>query len=137
MLVTPTLHFYGQCEEAIGLYQKAFGLQVGYLLHYADADPQDWDFSITTGQRSYVYHAEAYIGTQRMMLADEIGPVASGNPNLVLTITFETDDLVKEAYETLKEGGSIIQPLRTTTYSSSMASVVDRFGFRWGLMTEG
>lgn len=135
MLVTPTLHFYGQCEEAIGLYQKAFGLQMNYLLYYADADPQDWNFSLTSEQRNYVYHAEAFIGKQRIMLADEIGTEAPGNTTL-LTITFETDDQVKQAYETLKASGSIIQPLRTTTYSSSMASVVDRFGFRWGLMTE-
>lgn len=136
MLVTPTLHFYGQCEEAIGLYQKAFGLQMNYLLYYADADPQDWNFSLTSEQRNYVYHAEAVIGKQRIMLADEIGPGVPGNTALFLTITFETDDQVKQAYETLKESGSIIHPLRSTTYSSCMATVVDKFGFRWGLMTE-
>lgn len=136
MLVTPTLHFYGQCEAAIGLYQKAFGLQMKYILHYTDADPQDWNFSLTSEQRNYVYHAEAFIGKQRIMLADEIGQQASGNTALFLTVTFETDDQVKLAYETLKESGSIIHPLHSTTYSSCMASVVDKFGFRWGLMTE-
>jgi PhnB protein len=136
MIVTPTLHFYGQCEEAIGLYQKAFDLRTSYILYYSGADPSDWNVTLTEEQQAYVYHSEAYIGGQRFMLADEIGQEASTNTSLFLTITFETADQVKQAYEVLTDGGSIIHPLRSTTYSSCMASVVDKFGFRWGLMTE-
>ncbi|MNH30284.1 hypothetical protein D3C79_905700 [compost metagenome] len=70
------------------------------------------------------------------MLADEIGLDAPKSTSLFLTVTFETADQVKQAYQVLTDGGSIIHPLRSTTYSSCMASVVDKFGFRWGLMTE-
>lgn len=136
MIVTPTLHFNGQCEEALGLYQKAFGLRTRYILHYSDADPRDWNNSLTTEQQGYIYHSEAYIGGQRFMLADEIEHDVPKSTSLFLTITFETAGQVKKAYEVLTDGGSIIHPLRSTTYSSCMASVVDKFGFRWGLMTE-
>ncbi len=137
MIVTPTLHFCGQCEEAIGLYQKAFDLKTSYILHYSDADPRDWNVSLTTEQQAYVYHSEGYIGGQRFMLADEIGLDTPKSTSLFLTVTFETADQVKQAYQVLTEsGGSSIYPLRSTTYSSCTASVVDKFGFRWGLMTE-
>ena len=42
----------------------------------------------------------------------------------------------KNAYNVLKDGGIVIYPLRKTTYSSCMGSLIDKFGFRWGLMTE-
>ncbi|MNI76342.1 hypothetical protein D3C73_1325670 [compost metagenome] len=137
MIVTPTLHFHGQCGEAIALYQKAFGLIPQFILHYSDADPRDWNAGLTKEQQAYVYHSEAYIGKQRFMLADEIGLEAPGNLPLFLTLTFGTAEEVRQAYEALLEGGGrVIHPLRSTTYSSCMASVTDPFGFRWGLMTE-
>lgn len=40
------------------------------------------------------------------------------------------------AYEVLKEGCTIIYPVGSTTYSSCRVVLVDKFGFRWGLMTE-
>lgn len=136
MIVTPTLHFYGQCEEALRLYQKAFDLKIHSLLHYSGADPRDWNVSLTPEQQAYVYHSEASIGGQRIRLADEIGRDASQSTSLFLTITFETADQVKQAYAALTAEGSLLHPLRSTTYSSCRASVVDKFGFRWGLMTE-
>ena len=136
MLITPTLHFQGQCEEAIALYRQAFDLRTSFILHYSDADQRDWDVPLTGEQLSYVYHSEAYIGEQRLMLADEIGLASAGSRSLFLTVTFKTDDRVRQAYEVLTREGSIIHPLHSTTYSSCMASIMDKFGFRWGLMTE-
>lgn len=136
MPVTPTLHFQGQCEEAITLYRQAFDLRTSFILHYSDADERDWDVPLTGEQLGYVYHSEAYIGEQRLMLADEIGQDSAGSRSFFLTVTFKTDDQVKHAYEVLTREGSIIHPLRSTTYSSCMASIMDKFGFRWGLMTE-
>jgi PhnB protein len=136
MLITPTLHFHGQCEEAIALYGQAFNLRTSFILRYSDAEQRDWDIPLTEKQQRYVYHSEGYIGEQRIMLADEIEPDPTGSRSLFLTVTFETADQVKQAYGVLTEEGSIIQPLRSTTYSSCMASVTDKFGFRWGLMTE-
>lgn len=136
MLVTPTLHFHGQCEEAIGLYQQAFDLRINYIMHYTDADKNDWNIELSEEQQGYVYHAEAYIGEQRIMLSDEIELDPANSTSLFLTVTFETANHVKKAYEVLKDGGTIIHPLRSTTYSSCMVSLLDKFGFRWGFMTE-
>jgi PhnB protein len=70
------------------------------------------------------------------MLADELEEDSAGSRSFFLTVTFNTDAQVKLAYEALTREGSILHPLRSTTYSSCMASVTDKFGFRWGLMTE-
>jgi PhnB protein len=53
-----------------------------------------------------------------------------------LVITYDTAEEVKKAYEILKEGSTIIYPLKSTTYSSCFVSLIDKFGLRWGIMTE-
>lgn len=136
MIVTPTLHFQGRCEEAIRLYQKAFNLKISYVLHYSDADKRDWDAELSGEQKKFIYHAEAYIGEQRLMLADEIGQENARVTSIFLTVTFDTADEVKQAFKILSDEGTTIYPLRSTTYSSYVGTLIDKFGFRWGLMTE-
>jgi len=55
---------------------------------------------------------------------------------LSLTVTFDTKEEVKQAYQILCEGSETIYPMKSTSYSSCFVVFVDRFGFRWGLMTE-
>lgn len=136
VIVTPTIHFNGQCGEAIHLYQKAFGARIGCLLRYSDRDERDWDAPLTKEQESYVYHSEIYIGEQRVMMADNHEPDPSRSVSHFLTLTFDSADQVKKAYEALKDGGTVLVPMHSTTYSSCMVSLIDMFGVRWGLMTE-
>ena len=136
MIITPTLHFQGKCEEAIRLYRKAFDLKISHILHYSDADKRDWDVELSEEQEKFVYHAEAYIGGQRLMLADEMEHNNVKGTSIFLTVTFDTADEVKQAYRILSDEGTIIYPLRCTTYSSCVGTLIDKFGFRWGLMTE-
>ena len=56
LIVIPTLHFGGRCEEAIELYKKAFNLEV----HWQGKDEQT----------NLIYHTEARIGSQRIRLSD-------------------------------------------------------------------
>jgi PhnB protein len=83
-----------------------------------------------------IYHAEMFIGTQRIMFSDIIEGDLSKGTSLFLVITFEDTASVKRAYEVLKEGGTIVHPMVSTTYSSCFVSLVDKFGIRWVLMTE-
>ena len=57
--------------------------------------------------------------------------------NLVsLVLTFETADEVKAAYEKVADGCIILEPMKSTSYSSCFVSLIDKFGMRWELMTE-
>ena len=40
------------------------------------------------------------------------------------------------AWEVMKEGSTEIYPLEVTFYSSARVVFVDRYGIRWGIMTE-
>ncbi|MCL2841067.1 MAG: VOC family protein [Defluviitaleaceae bacterium] len=133
--VTPNFHFRGQGKQAIELYKRAFGAKVKLLLCNSDANSEDCAVE-DDSQNDLIYHAEIYIGGQRITLTDAPDdPIPNTNP-LSLLITFETVEDVKKAYEVMIDGATIIYPIQSTTYSSCFASLVDKFGMRWELMTE-
>ena len=136
IIVTPNFNFAGQCEEAMALYEKAFGATTKFVMRYSDADERDWDRPLTDEQKKMVYHAEMLIGDQRIMLSDIIEFDLSKGSSVFLTITFKDAASVKGAYEVLKEGCTIVYPMKSTTYSSCFVSLIDKFGVRWALMTE-
>ncbi|MCL2574524.1 MAG: VOC family protein [Defluviitaleaceae bacterium] len=131
--VTPNFHFRGQGKQAIELYKRAFGAKVKVLIDNSDANPEDL---IDGGPGDLIYHAEIYIGEQRLTLTDDIdAPIPNTQP-LSLLVTFETAEDVKRAYEIMADGATIIYEMQRTPYSSCFVSLVDRFGMRWELMTE-
>jgi PhnB protein len=135
-VLTPVFNFTGNCEEAMALYAKAFGTKPDFLLRYADADPRDFDKPLTDTQKRMIYHAEMHICGQRVMFSDIVEFDLQKGTALFLTVTFDTPEDVKGAYEVLKDGATILYPMHSTTYSSCLVSLIDRYGNRWGLMTE-
>jgi PhnB protein len=135
-IVTPVINLQGNCEEAIHLYEKAFETKADFILHYSDAKQEDWNRPLTEEQKNMVYHAEMKIGSQRLMFSDIIEFDLTKGNSFFLTITFETKEDVQKAYRILSKRSTTLAPLRSTTYSSCSVSFIDRFGIRWGLMTE-
>jgi len=136
VLITPNFNFNGCCEEALNLYKKAFNAEIGCLLRYSEAQKEDFDRELSDEEKRYIYHAELNLGNQRIMMCDNIDVPFATSFSLSLTVTFDTKEEVKQTYDILKEGSTTIYPLQSTTYSSCMVVFVDKFGFRWGLMTE-
>ncbi len=135
-LITPNFNFAGRCEEALSLYKQAFDAEIGCLLRYKDADPGDFDRELTQEQKNFVYHAELTFGKQRIMMCDNLDVPFQTSLSLSLTVTFDTPDQVRRAYDVLKDGSTTIYPMARTSYSECRVVFVDRFGFRWGLMVE-
>ena len=136
MAVVPNFHLNGKCKEAIDLYKKAFNAEVACMLLYKDALAEDYNKPISDEQKNYVYHAEIYIADQRIMLADDIDYPFTPSTALFLTITMDTKEDVLRAFNIMKDGCTIVTPPHSTTYSSCIVNFIDRFGFRWVIMTE-
>lgn len=49
---------------------------------------------------------------------------------------YDTKEEVRRAYEIMKEGSKTIYKMEATPYSSCRVVFVDKFGIRWGIMTE-
>lgn len=136
MEVVPNFHFNGKRKEAIELYKKAFGAKVNCLLFYKEAKVEDYDKPLTDEQKNFVYHSEIIIGKQRIMMADSIDMPFKTSTSLFLTLTMDTKEEVMKAYNVLKDGSTIIYPPHSTTYSSCTVNLIDKYGFRWVMMTE-
>lgn len=135
-MITPNFNFDGRCEEAMLLYKKAFDAEITCLLRYADANPLDNDIVPSDAGKSLIYHAEMRIKGQRVMMCDNMDVPFTKSLSLSLVVTMETKEEVLRAYNVLSDGATILYPPHGTTYSSCETVLVDRFGFRWGIMTE-
>jgi PhnB protein len=135
-IITPNFNLTGRCEEAMLLYQKAFDAKIGCMLRYSEANKEDFSRELSQEEKNFIYHAELFFGNQRIMMCDNIDVPFATSLSLSLTVTFDTKEEVKRAYDVLKENSTAIYPMQSTAYSSCMVVFIDKFGFRWGLMTE-
>lgn len=107
--------------DAVELYKKAFGAELGYNVLNSDG--------------SY-YHAELMRSGKIFLAVSEIGEnfntdVIPKYPNMNFGIVLNNEEAVRKAYSVLSEGASICTPLRALPWSDLCADVVDRFGVYW------
>jgi len=139
--VTPIMIFTGQANQAIKLYEKAFGAEVKVKLLFSDMHPDDWQCK--DEEKGMIAHSEIKIGSHIVMLADDAtnlsGEAEQTKPSksfvIDLLVNFDSDDELKAAYEVLSKGATITEPMCSTTYCSSCVSLIDKFGGRWQLMS--
>lgn len=136
MKITPTLNFGGQCREAIHLYTQAFNGEITRLLTYRDANDPAYLPLLTEEQKDWIYHAELILDGQRIIMSDHADIAFQTCYSNFLTLVYDTKEEVQAAYAVLKEGSTTIYPMEATPYSSCRVVFVDKFGIRWGIMTE-
>ena len=134
MEFVPTMNFNGQCREAMEMYRKVFGGKVTALLTYSEAN--DLAYTLTEEQKNWIYHGELTFCDQRIIMSDHVDMQFETCYTNFLTVMMDTKEQVTAAWETMKEGSTVIYPLGSTFYSSARVVFVDRFGIRWGIMTE-
>jgi PhnB protein len=135
--VTPVINMNGKCEDAIHYYEEIFSTKADYILHYSDANSNDWKISLSEEQKKYVYHCEMEIYNQRFMFSDIIDYEITNGNNFFCVIILDTKEEVEKVYKKLEAESTIINPLHSTTYSSAEVNLIDKYGIRWVLMTEG
>lgn len=136
MNIVPTLNFGGKCKDALHMYEKAFNGKINCLITYRQANDPDYMPLLKEDQKDYVYHAELQIENQRIIMSDHIDIEFQTCYSNFLTIMCDTKEEVQQAYEIMKEDSKTIYKLEATPYSACRVVFVDKFGIRWGIMTE-
>ena len=136
MQITPTLNFGGTCREAIQMYARAFDGEITCFITYGEANDPAYMPHLNEEQKEYIYHAELMLGNQRIIMSDNVDIEFQTCYSNFLTVMYDTKEEVQRAYGIMKEGSRTIYPMEATSYSSCRVVFVDRFGIRWGLMTE-
>jgi PhnB protein len=131
-MLIPTIHFNGNCNEAIEFYKDALEAQVKEIAYAKDAPP---DSSMDDCPPDFVMHSEVFIcGTQFSLTDGAQSPPAIGNFSYL--IVYDTPEKVTATFEKLAAGGEVEEALSATFWSPLYGSVVDRFGVNWQVMVE-
>lgn len=113
-VITTNFRFSGQCEEAMKPYQKAFRGEIKCLLYDPGVAEDDFAKGFDAAEYRYVYHAELLIGEQRIMMANNRNAPFAPDALLSLTVTVDTKEKVRRAFEVLKKGCEILYFVHST-----------------------
>lgn len=128
--------FFRSLPPCHGAVRQAFGGTIRCRITYGQANAPAYLPLLGEDQLDYIYHGELMLGSQRIILSDHVDlPLGTCYRNF-LTVMLDSKEEVERAYEVMKEGSTTIYPLEVTPYSAARVVFIDRFGIRWGIMTE-
>ena len=129
-MITPSIHFQGNCDEAISFYKEVLGAEVKAINYAKDAPP---DSGMEGFPPNFVMYSEVVIFNMTFTLSDGgETPIPYGNFSIM--ITYKTADEVKTIFGKLAEGGNATEPLSETFWAGLFGEVIDRFGVTWQVM---
>ncbi|MCL2376324.1 MAG: VOC family protein [Defluviitaleaceae bacterium] len=139
--ISPILIFTGQANQALKLYEEAFGAKVKVKMLYSDA--ASTGFKYKEDEKDFIYHSQIIIGNQIVMICDDSADVLENSTQgkfdrsflIDLVVEFDSDNELKATYEKLSEGATITEALHSPHYCSLCAVLTDKFGGRWQLMS--
>lgn len=123
--------FNGNCREAVEFYAKVFKTGEPNIMAFGDAPP-DPNHPIPEEAKHLVMHANLNIAGSRVMFSDTWpgSPFVVGN-NITVAIISSDENLIRSAFEGLKEGGEVKMELQETFWSKCYGLVKDQFGIEW------
>lgn len=123
------LMFSGNCGEALGVYEKAFGVKVQGQMQYGDL-PADPGFPMDEGDRELVLHSMFEVDGVQVMCADNREGCVMGD-NMYVSLTTQDEARMRAAWDALKQGGTVYMELAPSFFAKAHGSLRDRFGINW------
>jgi PhnB protein len=130
MAVTPYLFLDGRCEEAIDFYKKNLGAEVGMIMRFKDAPPQD-GHTPPPGSENRVMHACVTINGAPLMMSDGCADKKPEFKGFALSLDAKNAADCERMFKSLTEGGTVQQPLVETFFAERFGMVADKFGVGW------
>ena len=131
MAVTPYLFFDGRCEEAIELYKKALGAEVGMIMRFKDSPEPPQPGMVPPGSENKIMHACITVNGAPVMLSDGMAKNAPEFKGFSLSLDAKEAAEGKRMFEALSQGGQVQMPLQETFFAKSFGMVADKFGVGW------
>lgn len=134
MIIRPYLAFNGDCADAIELYCKAFNIKEKTVMKFSQM-PENPNFILPQQYKDQICQATLNFGNNYIRLSDS-GPMNDANikSSERISLAIEANvDIIKNAFDTLANEGSVKMPLGETFFSSCYGIVTDKFGITWNL----
>lgn len=130
MHVTPYLVFPGTAQEALDLYKVAMDGELIMTQTYGEVE----SMGASDAWKQKLLHAEIRLGETVVFLSDNFeGAETPAGKNLGLNVEFDSEEAMRTAFQTLKEGGEVTMEVQHMFWGSIFGSVIDRFGVHWSL----
>jgi len=129
-MITPCIHFNGNCNEAITFYKEVLGAEVKEINYAKDAPAGSGVDSLPP---NFVMHSEIIICGMNFSLTDG-SETPLEDTHVSFLIRYSIADEVKSAFEKLVVGGEVVEPLAKVFWSDLYGYVIDRFGVNWQVM---
>ena len=125
--LNPYIHFNGNAEKAIQLYESALGAKVGNIMRHGDMPGTS-----VPSDKNLMMHAVLRIGEGEIMLSDTVSsaPVAVGT-NMQIALHFVDEAETARAFDALAAGGRINMPLQDTFWGAKFGMLTDAYGVQW------
>lgn len=122
MRITKLQLYLKDCDGAIELYQKAFDATVNVIYR---------------NERNLVAHAEISVFGQIIAFMEQESDCTIGN-TMQFCFYFDKgeEEIIKKAYDVLKEGAKIDMPLGSCEWTSLIFCLVDKYGVNWLLCVD-
>ena len=128
-----TIHFSGNCDEAIAYYKEILGAEVKNITYFKDR-PAGSGMDDIGLDPNFVMHSVVSIRGSSISMTDGATTKPSGD-NYTFFITEETEDAARALWDKLLVGGKVLQPLGPVFWAEIYGMVEDKFGVTWQVMT--
>ena len=130
-MLIPTLHFCGDCNDAISLYEKAFSTKADEIVRNYDYDPEEYAGDMQIAHASMKIHGQTIFLNDRCEFAN-VGKSLEGSMHLI--VQFQSTEDLLACYEYFKDSSTIVDPFVQVPYSALFGNFMDKFGILWGFM---
>jgi len=131
-MLTPCIHFYNNCDEAIAFYKEALAAEVKEIYYAKDAPA---DSGMDALPPHFVMHSDVTICGINFSLTDgSESPIT--DKSISFLITYDSEEKVREVFGKLAEGGTVNEPLAKVFWSDLYGQLTDRFGVIWAIMVK-
>lgn len=128
MALNPYLIFNGNTREVVLFYAKVFGLEEPPFMTFGSVHSDD----IPPEAKDLIMHTYLEIAGGKVMFSDNYPgmPFQEGN-NFTLAYISNDEAAIRDAFQKLKEGGSVQMELQETPWSKCYGSLTDKYNIQW------
>lgn len=127
MQLIPYLIFpAGNCEEALGFYEKALGGKIGQISRYSDAPDNQMGMS-----PDKIMHTQFLVDGNILFMASDGPSDAKDSGNVSLSLDFKDSGSIQNAFASMSDGSTVTMPLQDTFWGATFGMLQDKYGFRW------
>ena len=127
MNVQTYLFFDGECEAALELYGRVFGVEPEFVVRFKDAPHANFPAEFA----DKIFHSTVKIGETPINLSDDMSGARGRFGGFALLVHLETIKRAEAVFNGLADDGTVDMPMQQTFWASRYGIVTDRFGVTW------